>query len=231
MQPFKNGRVTMSKLVFGFVVFLMSPLIFAQEYCVDKYQDELTKVDSELAGLVKQQSQIDSRVAAIFIEVSKLSAELADAAGKVPPDMDTIQKLGKQVGDLNREKTELQAEGFKNQDRIASLKGVVPADLQGKLRGCIEATAPANQLVNFAIQALAICSTGGASLLLPPQALYVDMSAVLNGYPTGGSHSVINEAREAALKALPGGMGNPNNDIGKILRDPGRLIRCPFGGC
>lgn len=107
-----------------------------------------------------------------------------------------------------------------------SLKGVVPADLQGQLRGCVQASAPANKLVNLAIQALAIMSTGGASLALPPKALYVDMSAVLNGYPTGGSQSVINQARESALNAL--GLGG-NNDIGNVVRDPGRVIRCIFG--
>lgn len=130
---------------------------------------------------------------------------------------------------MNREKTDLESDGYKNQDRVVALKGVVPADLQGKLRGCVEATAPANRLVNLAIQALALVSTGGASIILPPKALYVDMSAVLNGYPTGGDSSVINQAREAALKALPGGLGDPGNDVGKVLRDPGRLLRCPFG--
>ena len=91
-----------------------------------------------------------------------------------------------------------------------------------------DATALANKLVNLSIQALAILPTGGVSLLLPPKVLYVDMSAVLNGYPTGGPTSVINQAREGALNSL--GVGG-NNDLGNFVRGPGRIIKCPFGGC
>lgn len=179
--------------------------------------------------LIKRIAEIDGQIAEIFVKVGKLSGELANAAGKVPPDIPAIQALGKQISDLNRQKATLEVEGFTIQDRLVALKGVIPAELQGRLRGCIEASAPANRLVNMAIQAIAILSTGGASLTLPPKAIYVDMSAVLNGYPTGGSSSVVNEAREAALRALPGGLGNPGNDAGKVLRDPGRVIRCWFG--
>lgn len=201
------------------------------DYCVDQYDEQITKVNAELGSLMKRQADIDKRVADIYVSLSKLSADLATAATKVPPDLKTIETLGKQISDLNREKTILEAEGYKNQDRAVQLKGVVPAELQGKLRGCVEATAPTNRLVNLAIQTMAILSTGGLSVTLPPKALYIDMSAVLNGYPTGGSHSVINEAREAALKALPFGLGSTDNDVGKTLRDPGRIVRCWLGGC
>ncbi|MFM0405290.1 hypothetical protein [Paraburkholderia dipogonis] len=205
-----------------------STLAYA-DYCVDQYDGEITKVNAELGALVKRQADVDKRIAEIFVSIAKLSADLSTAAAKIPPDIAAIQSLGKQIADLNREKATLEAEGYKNQDRVAQLKGAIPADLQGRLRGCVEATAPTNNLVNLAIQTIAILSTGGAALALPPKALYVDMSAVLNGYPTGGDHSVINEARETALKALPFGMGNQGNDIGKTLRDPGRILRCPFG--
>ncbi len=219
----------MRKLALIAFILLFTPFANATEYCVNQYNNTITQVNSELGGLTKRQSEIDERVAAIYVQVGQLSAHLAAAAGKVPPDVGIIQTIGKQIGDLNREKAQLESEGFNNQDRIVALKGVIPADLQGKLRGCVEATAPANRLVNLAIQAYAILSTGGASLTLPPKTLYVDMSAVLNGYPTGGDHSVINEAREAALKALPGGLGDPNNDFGRTVRDPGRIVRCLFG--
>jgi len=206
-----------------------STFVSASEYCYDQYEGQIQNVNAELGGDLKRQNQIDTRVAEIFIKVAQLSDDLAKAAAKMPPDLQQIQALGQQIGALNRERTDLEAEGYRIRDRVVALKGVIPADLQGKLRGCIEASAPANKLVNLTIQALAILSTGGASLALPPKALYVDMSAVLNGYPTGGPKSVINEARETALRALPGGLGNENNDVGKTLRDPGRLIRCPFG--
>lgn len=198
----------------------------AAEYCVNRYESEIAKVSAELSTLLRRQDQIDTRLAAIYVRQSAILTEIAIAAGKNPPDISTIQKLSAEAASLNREKAELETEGYGNQDRIVSLKGVVPADLQGQLRGCVQASAPANKLVNLAIQALAIMSTGGASLALPPKALYVDMSAVLNGYPTGGSQSVINQARESALNAL--GLGG-NNDIGNVVRDPGRVIRCIFG--
>ena len=155
----------MRKLAAFVIIALAAPFASASEYCVDQYNDQITKVSNELGGLIKRQSEIDVRVAAIFVQVGSLSADLAAAAGKVPPDVSAIQTLGKQIGDLHREKTELEAEGYKNQDRIVGLKGVVPAELQGRLRGCVEATAPANRLVNLAIQALAIVSTGGRAWL------------------------------------------------------------------
>jgi hypothetical protein len=220
----------MLKFALLFLAFALSPtLASANEYCVSQYADQIGKANTELATIVKRQEQIDARIALIYQEQSKIAAEIANEAIKVPPNNSRIAELGKRLGEINREKTGLEQEGYNNQDRVVALKGVIPAELQGKLRGCVEASAPANNLVNLAIQTLAILSTGGASLTLPPKTLYVDMSAVLNGYPTGGDSSIINEAREAALKALPGGLGSSGNDVGKILRDPGRIIRCPFG--
>jgi hypothetical protein len=219
----------MKRILIAIAIAAASHLSLASEYCVDQYNGQITNANSELGKLVARQNQIDKRLSDIYLKQSELSTAMAAAATKSPPDIAAIQALGKQIGDLNREKADLESEGYKNQDRIVALKVAIPAELQGRLRGCIEASAPANRLVNLAIQALAIISTGGASLTLPPKSLYVDMSAVLNGYPTGGSSSVINEAREAALKALPGGLGNPNNDVGRIIRDPGSVVRCIFG--
>jgi hypothetical protein len=214
------------------IVFILIGLVVgtaaagAQEYCVDQYQGAITNANAELGGLVGRQAAIDKRMAAIYVRGSEIAIEIAQAAMKVPPDTGRIQPLGMELNGLNGEKGTLQQEAYGNQDRIVALKGVIPADLQGRLRGCVEASKPAGQIVNLGIQALAILSTGGASLLLPPKALYVDMSAVLNGYPTGGPHSAINEARETALNAL--GLGGENNTGGKIVRDPVGAIRDLF---
>lgn len=208
-------------------VVLISGAARAQEYCVDRYNKDITNVNAQLGSLVVRQAQIDKRISQILLRTADIATEISKAALQSPPDTATIRMLSAGLGRLNREKTGLQSEGFRNQDRIVALKGRVPARLQGELRGCVEATAPANQLVNLAIQALAILSTGGASLTLPPKTLYVDMSAVLNGYPTGGRKSIINQARESALNAI--GAGGRNNDLGKFVRDPGRVIRCIFG--
>lgn len=218
----------MLRAAFFVVALLIAPVgAQAQEYCIDKYNDEITKVNAELGSLTKRQADIDKRIANILVRTANIADDIAKAALSNPPDTNKIQALSTELANLKREKTDLESEGYSNLDRATALKGVIPADLQGKLRGCVEATAPANKLVNLGIQIIAILSTGGASLALPPKALYVDMSAVLNGYPTGGSHSVINEARESALNAI--GAGGENNDLGKVVRDPGRVIRCIFG--
>ncbi len=221
----------MRKTFVGIAVALacLAPGAWASEYCVDRYEGEIQKVDGELAQLLKRQAAIDARVGEIYVALGKLATALVEASQKNPPDVQAIQKIGAEIAVLNREKAALENEGYGNQDRIVALKGNIPASLQGQLRGCIQASAPLNTLVNLAIQSLAILTTGGAALALPPKALYIDMSAVLNGYPTGGEKSVINQAREAALKALPFGLGNPRNDVGKTIRDPGRIVRCIFG--
>jgi hypothetical protein len=226
-----QGAVVLRFILISLALLSSSMIASASEYCYDQYEGDIQRVNVELGPLLKRQEQIDGRIAQIFVQIAQLSSQLTAAATKFPPDVPTIQTIGQQIANLNQERTSLESEGHRIIDRVTALRGVIPADLQGKLRGCIEASAPANRLVNFTIQALAILSTGGASLILPPKALYVDMSAVLNGYPTGGPHSIINEAREAALRGLPGGLGNPDNDFGRTVRDPGRLLRCPFGGC
>lgn len=210
-------------------IFIMTTSASASEYCVQQYNDQITKASAELGTLLQRQDQIDTKVAVIIKRTVDIASEMAEAAGKVPPDIDTITKLSAELKTLKRDRVSLENEGFTNQDRVIALKGTIPADLQGRLRGCVEASAPANKLVNLAIQALAIMSTGGASLTLPPKSLYVDMSAVLNGYPTGGSKSVINEARKTALDAL--GIGGKSNDLGNFIRDPGGAIRRCLGLC
>ncbi len=208
---------------------LLSQKAEASEYCVTKYNDAITKVSAELGSLISRQDQIDQRIGVIVDKIVDLSTQLAAASSHVPIDVNLIRQIGTQITALKSEEDALKSEGFRNQDRIVALKGFIPAGLEGELRGCVQASAPTNRLVNLAIQGLAILSTGGASLLLPPKTLYVDMSQVLNGYPTGGSGSVINKSREDALNAL--GLGGKNNDIGRTVRDPGRALRCMAFGC
>jgi hypothetical protein len=222
-----DGRISMRLLIVAFALVFAVSSARAQEYCLDQYDGAITAVSAELGSVVKRQAELDKRLTEIFTRTSGIAGEIAQAATKVPPDTATVQKLAAELYELNREKAKLETEAYGNQDRVVALKGAIPAELQGRLRGCVEASAPAGKIVNLTIQALAILSTGGASLLLPPKSLYVDMSAVLNGYPTGGPNSIINETRQKALDAL--GIGGKNNDIGKAVRDPGRVIRCIFG--
>ncbi|MGY0794097.1 hypothetical protein ACW7BJ_32485 [Azospirillum argentinense] len=210
-----------------FTLMVISQSALAAEYCYSQYEGQIQNINAELGDKLKRTQEIDNRVREILNLQTKPSADIAREATKIPPDLSRISQLGQQLETLNKERVGLEKEGYDAQDRISALKGVIPAELQGRLRGCVEASAPANKIVNLTIQALAILSTGGASLALPPKSLYVDMSAVLNGYPTGGPKSVINEARQTALDAL--GIGGENNDLGIIVKDPLRPIRCIFG--
>jgi hypothetical protein len=209
-----------------FYLALFSSHAQASTYCFSQYEEEIKKVNASLGSILTRTEQVQDRLRAIYVRTAAIGVEMANAATKVPPDVSTIQKLGQEQADLNKEKTRLEAEAYALQDQAVPLKGTIPAELQGKLRGCVAATAPADQLVNLTIQILAIMSTGGASLALPPKALYVDMGAVLNGYPTGGPDSAINQARQSALNAL--GIGGENNDIGKTIKDPVGAIRNLF---
>ena len=56
--------------------------------------------------------------------------------------------------------------------------------------------------------------------MLPPKTLYVDMSAVLNGYPLGGPQSVVNKTRNDVAKALGVDLEKDNGFIGNVIKDP-----------
>lgn len=92
---------------------LIHSALASADYCVDQYDGQITKVNTELGTLLKRQAEIDTRVAQIYVSVSKLSKDLADAAKKVPPDTGTIQRLGEQIADLDREKPCSKLRGIK----------------------------------------------------------------------------------------------------------------------
>jgi hypothetical protein len=204
----------------------------ASEYCLDKYDSKIRAANVELSDKLARLTVLQDVLRNVQQDKDKTSKEMAsiirtDPNLSIPGNRDRLQHLTAQYDELDRKETTAKQESFQIQDRVYALKNTIPANLAGELRGCVEAVAPANTLVNTVIQAIAILSTGGAALALPPKALYVDMGEVLHGYPLGGPHSVVNEARESALNAL--GIGGKNNDIGKVIRDPGRVVRCWFG--
>lgn len=203
----------------------------ASEYCLTRYDTRIASVNEELAVKLRRLDVLQDLLRKITEDKNTVSKEMveiikSDPDLSIPANKQRMVELSAKFDTLDRQEAASKTESYEIQDRVVALKGVIPADLQGELRGCIEAVKPSNQLVNTVIQALAILSTGGASVVLPPKSLYVDMGQVLNGYPTGGQNSVINKAREDALNAL--GLGG-NNDIGNTVRDPGRVVRCWFG--
>lgn len=204
----------------------------ASEYCLDRYNDRIANVDASLAASLKRLDQLQTELIRIKENKDGVSKAMAavikdDPTMQKPETREKLATLAAQFDTLDRQETSAKGESFELQDKIAALRGIIPADLQGELRGCIEAVKPANTTVNTVIQALAILTTGGGSLALPEKSLYVDMGQVLNGYPFGGDKALVVKAREDVLNAL--GLGGENNDIGKTVRDPGRVIRCLFG--
>lgn len=220
------------KWVVAVAMFVSSQSLLAAEYCLDRYNDQIRQVDAQAADKLNRLKVVEEQLINIRKDKDNSSKEMADIVRRdpklqLPANQKRMKHLADQYDGLDKAEEAAKKEGFKLQDEIVARKKNIPDQLAAQLRGCVEATAPANTAVNLVIQVIAALSTGGASLVLPPKALYVDMSAVLNGYPLGGPQSVVNQARESVLNAL--GIGGENNDLGRIIRDPGRIIRCWFG--
>jgi hypothetical protein len=64
-------------------------------------------------------------------------------------------------------------------------------------------------------------STDALASILPKQLTHIDASQILSGSPFGGPGGLIPKARDDILQSL--GM---NNDIGKLIRDPGCIPNC-----
>lgn len=191
----------------------------ASEYCYSKYQSSIDSANGQLGAALKRISEIEEELTALRSEKDAAATRIAEIAATDPTSPD-IQKLAARIQEIDKSTAKLASEAFNLQDTVVSLKTTVPVELAGELRGCVEASRPANTLVNLTIQTLAIISTGGASLALPEKALYVDMSAVLNGYPLGGPDSTVIKARNDAAKALGINLEKDNGFIGNAVKNP-----------
>ncbi|MFJ7141050.1 hypothetical protein [Pseudomonas protegens] len=222
----------MNKLMISMSFALIACSASASEYCLDRFNEDIRKSNVELSDRMMRLDALQTVLVNVQKDKDINSKEMVeiiknDPALSIPANRERMKYLSDQYDILDRKEVEAKNETFQIQDRVFSLKNTIPANLAGQLRGCVEAVQPANTLVNTVIQAIAVLSTGGASLTLPQKSLYVDMGEVLHGYPLGGPESVVNETRQAVLNAL--GIGGENNDIGKVIKDPGRVIRCLFG--
>lgn len=101
-------------------------------------------------------------------------------------------------------------------------KNISLATVDQGISDCVSAVKPYQKVVDE----FANISTGGLAKILPGKMGYIDASDILAGYPLGGKNALIPKARDDALNAL--GLGG-NNDLGKIIKDPLRPIRCIFG--
>jgi hypothetical protein len=194
----------------------------ASEYCFDKYETRIAAANSELATLLSRLSEIDTRIAAIFVEKDRITDRIAAISdgGLTEAEQRELQKLSNELGTLKREQTALEEEGFAKSDRAKSLRTAVPANLQGELEGCVKAVQPVNTGVNLTIQVLAALGTGGASLFLPPKTLYVDMGEVLHGKPLGSEHAFVPKLRNDVAKVFGVDLENDNGVIGNAIKNP-----------
>ncbi|MEP4102587.1 hypothetical protein, partial [Paraglaciecola sp.] len=101
-------------------------------------------------------------------------------------------------------------------------KNISLATVDEGVSECTENIKPYQKIVDE----FAKITSGGLSEILPGKMGYIDASDILAGYPLGGKDALIPKARDQALESL--GLGG-NNDLGKIIKDPARPIRCIFG--
>lgn len=198
--------------------------VSASEYCIKRYEKNIQKVSVELSGRLNEQVELDESIRKVYEEQESILAELGailadDPELKNPENRERVTELTERSESNKRQRSELEQQGYANNDRIVELRDEVPIELQGKMRGCLQAVKPANTLVNFAIQGYALAATGGLSLLLPEKTLYVDMGEVLHGKPLGGDGALIPKARDDALDAL--GIGG---DARIIIEDPKQIF-------
>lgn len=224
-------RIPTALAALGFM--LSASPAYASEYCVKKYEASIRNADAELATILERQLFLDKEIPRLQGVMNSLSNELIAILQKDPQLSDPanrarVEVISREHAQASKQKDILEVEGYANRERAADLRTKVPAELGGQLRGCVEAVAPTNTLVNLTIQTLAMVMTGGASLLLPEKALYVDMGEVLHGRPLGGDNSVVNKARDDAMREL--GI-NPKSTVGVVVRRPECIIKGIFGKC
>lgn len=141
---------------------------------------------------------------------------------QVNESIDAIKKGG---GDPNSIAVKINGKFMTLPEILAKLnrdKNISLATVDQGVSDCVAAVKPYQKVVNE----FANIATGGLAKILPGKMGYIDASDILAGYPLGGKNALIPKARDDALNAL--GLGG-NNDLGKIIKDPFRPIRCIFG--
>lgn len=191
----------------------------AGEHCYAKYRPQIAAANGELVTHLDRIKQLEAEITAEKAAKGAKASELAEIVTREGYSQ-RAQQVANEIQALDKSITLKGAEVYQRQDRVLALKHQIQPQLAGEVRGCVDATKDATTTVNVLIQSLAILSTGPAAFAAPPKALYVDMSAVLHGYPLGGPKSAVNSARDAALKEL--GIGG---DAATIIKDPAKPLR------
>jgi hypothetical protein len=198
----------------------------AADYCLKRYETQIGAASAELGAALQRTDEINDRIGVLIQQQTDIIKQVTDELAKPQPDLQLVSKLGDDLAVVVRERDELEAEAYGIQDRITLLKTSVPAGLQGELRGCVEASASAQSFVNLTLQALLLATSGAGAFVIPEKSIHVDMQAVIAGYPFGGDNSVLNQARDEALKGL--GIGGTAKDI---IKDPIGGTVCKLLSC
>lgn len=197
-------------LYVGMISFFVSNTAFSHEFCVRRYEAELNAVHNEASNLLIRQANLDLEAQQLGAEEDKLPLLIQAALQEIPPNTELALRYTKRNSEINKRQDEIIAESFNIKNRLAALKGQLPADLGGKLESCIKDSAPANLAVNATLQAIAAYTLGPAAKFLPQKALYVDMSEIIvGGNIMGGPNSVPNQVKERINDILPKCNGCP----------------------
>ncbi|MER8639309.1 hypothetical protein [Mesorhizobium sp. M1365] len=107
--------------------------------------------------------------------------------------------------------------------KLARDKQIGAAAVDKLITDCEQQVKPYQDVINAFVDV----QTLGIAKLLPGKMGFVDASDILAGYPLGGPDALIPKARDDILNAI--GIGGKNNDLGKIIKDPLRPLKCIFG--
>lgn len=173
----------------------------ASEYCERIFYEEIGKVNSEAASILEWQKtsqntaeQLESGKAMLSKAIDNVTdSEKYGDAEKI----NLIKTYRSQQRDLTNKTENLASENYEKNLRLGELRTSIPEALQKKAGDCAKEVAPANMVVNFIVQGLAVVLLGDAKKLLPNEkSLYIDMGEVLNGNVMGGPDSAPNVAKE-----------------------------------
>lgn len=138
---------------------------------------------------------------------------------------DVIQAIKDKGGDPNAIAIKVGNKFYTSPEIAAKLerdKQIALTAVSTQIDDCEKGVKPYQDVVNN----FANIATSGIAGQLPAKMAFIDASEILAGYPLGGPDALIPKAREQIMNAV--GLGG-NNDLGKIIKDPARPIKCIFG--
>ena len=150
----------------------------ASEYCINRFNSQISSANAELSSMLNRQLELDKRIMQLQNERNEIAGQIATIIS-IDPNLEKESSRQK-ITDLSKLQTEkkieqdkLESEGHSNNERISKLRSTVPANLQGELKGCLEAVGPVNAFVNFAVQGIALVCTNGA---IPKISAFIKLS-------------------------------------------------------